>query len=44
MFHHEENGGRPVHSHSTSQNESSHEERGSQVLPNGQGNQYYTGN
>jgi hypothetical protein len=39
MFHHEEN----VHSHSINQNESSHEERVSQVVPNGQGNHYYTG-
>jgi hypothetical protein len=44
MFLHEENGGRPVLSHNTNQNESLHEERVSQVVPNGQGNQYYTGN
>lgn len=38
MFHHEENGGRPVQSLSTNQNDSLHE-----VVPNCQANQYYAG-
>jgi hypothetical protein len=43
MFHHEENGGRPVHSMNTNQNETSHEEKVGQVVSNSQGNQYYAG-
>jgi hypothetical protein len=43
MFHHEENGGRPVQSLSTNQNDSLHEDRVTQVVPNSQGNQYYAG-
>ena len=45
MYHQEENGGRPVQSCSvsTNQNESSREERVSQVLTNSQSNQYYGG-
>jgi hypothetical protein len=43
MFHHEENGGRPVQSLSTNQNDSLHEDRVTQVVPNCQGNQYYAG-
>jgi hypothetical protein len=44
MFHHEDYGGRPVQSLSSNQNESLHEDRISQVVPNSQGSQYYTGN
>ena len=44
MFHHEDYGGRPIQSLSSNQNESLHEDRISQVLPNTQGSQYYTGN
>jgi hypothetical protein len=43
MFHHEENGGRPVQSLSTNQNDSLHEDRVTQVVPNCQANQYYAG-
>ncbi|XP_069697817.1 putative transcription factor capicua isoform X2 [Periplaneta americana] len=42
IFHHEENNGRSVQSVSTNQNDSSHEERVSQVVPNNQSNHYYT--
>ena len=44
MFHHEDYGGRPVQPLSINQNESLHEDRISQVVPNTQGSQYYAGN
>ena len=44
MFHHEDYGGRRVQSLSSNQNESLHEDRIGQVVPNSQGSQYYAGN
>jgi len=43
MFHHEDYCGRPIQSLSSNQNESLHDDRISQVVPNTQGSQYYAG-